>query len=159
MRYSLLTAVVLVTGMLLAGCTPDRYRPIYRLPDIRHDRRGVDYRIDNDVRAFVRYLDRNLRLSSSQARKIDRMLTERTYDLLDRNRSARIYPFPRRYYRDQHRTVQKWWASTDKRIERYLNRQQRRIYRDMVKYDFRNKNQRYEPRGRTTDRRDLSYDL
>lgn len=152
----LLIAVAGLSLLFLFGCSPYGYTSVMRFPDEWHRRaRNYGYRVDQDVREYVRFVDRHVGLSNQQARRIDRMLTERTYRLIERSRNPeRVYPFPRRYVRDQNNTERRFWRSADATIERYLDRRQRREYRDLVRREFQSRD-RYD---RRYDRNDRRYD-
>lgn len=155
MRNRIFITAVLGLGVLfLSGCSPYGYGSVMRFPDEWNRRAGGHgNRIDNDVRDYVRFVDRYVRLSNQQASRIDRMLTDRTYQLLERNRNPeRVYPFPRRYVRDQNNTERRFWRSADATIERYLDRRQRREYRDLVREEF-NSRDRYDRRDNNRNRR------
>lgn len=131
-------------SVLLSGCMMHA-GDILDLPgrDTYHYRNRVDY----DVDRYVDWLYDELRLHRQQARRIDRLLTDRTHDLLDRSRPGehhRVYPFPRRDANRMSRTVHRWWSTADRAIERHLDRQQRRHYRYLT--DPRDR--RYSRRGR-----------
>lgn len=148
-----LTLPLLVLAVVAAGCAttvydtryPDRRYPDRRQPDTRRvDHRTSRYyqHVEGDVRAYVRTLDRHLRLDRRQQQRIQRLLGERTYRLLDRTRPrehARVYPFPRRTdhrYRDT--ATERWWRTLDAQIERTLDRRQRDAYRSITRrYDDR----------------------
>ena len=139
-------------ALLLTGCL-STYGQGTHYPDRRHpdDRRHRDTRVDHyhqrihgDVSQYVTGLDRNLRLTSRQEQRISRLLSERTYRLLDRSRNDRnLYPFPRQHDRRMSRGLEVWWGDVDRDIERYLDRRQREEYRYLTRrYD-----ERYERRG------------
>ena len=150
---------LLVLAVMAAGCAsvgydtryPDRRYPDRRYPDTRrteHHASHYYHRVDRDVHDYVRRLDRPLRLNRRQQRQIGRLLTERTYRLLDRTRSVhhdRVYPFPRRTGRYQRGTAERWWRTVDRQVDRYLNRHQRDAYRAFT--------HRYDDRYRPNDRR------
>lgn len=165
-----LPLLLLALLMLLSGCytlddidnnrrypdrrTPDARYPDSRYPDSRDGRRSSAYynRVDRDARSFVQNLDRRLRLNNSDERNIDRLLSQRTYQLLDRTRRAdhdRVYPFPRRYNNNRNNAVDNWWRATDSQIERYLDRNQRDEYRRIT----RRNNDRYDRDRRDRDDR------
>lgn len=145
-------------GALATGCTPtgaarypDSRRPDARYPDTRRypdarrypdtrrapgtrgSRAAVYTRVAGDADRYVRTLDRQLRLDRQQERRIHNLLTDRAYDRVARKSSRdreRYYPFPRRA---EDRRNSDWWRSTDRQIERVLNRRQRQAYRDVVR--------------------------
>jgi hypothetical protein len=140
----------LLLVFFLTGCAatygqgthyPDtRYPDDRRYPDTRTDR--YHQRVDRDVHDYVHRLDRDLRLTRRQQQRIGRLLGEHTYRLLDRSRGndRAVYPFPRQYDRRQHRGMAIWWNEVDRDIERYLDRRQRRVYRQLTdRYDDRDR--------------------
>jgi hypothetical protein len=152
-RHFLLPLLLL---FLIAGCAtygqgtnyPDRrYPDNRRYPDTRRSDRDRQ-RVDRDVRDYVRILDRNLRLNQQQEQRIDRLISDRTYRLLDRSRGYSqndLYPFPRRFDRRQNQRVEAWWNEIDRDVERLLDRRQRDEYRYLTRrYDRRD--QRYDDR-------------
>lgn len=165
MRRPIPLLSVLTLLVLLGGCSLYGYEDIFRdrypgdrypYPDRRDDRMSRYYdRVDEDVYRYTRTVQQEVGLDRRQADRIDRLLRDRTYDLLERTSSYRhneVYPFPRRYDRERNRTVRSWWASTDRRIERELSRDQRRRYEYLVE-GRRYRDDRYRrPRGRTYDR-------
>lgn len=126
-------------GLLAAGCLPtNTVRHDRRVPEGRHASHRTDRRANaqlaRDARHHVRELDRVLRLDRRQERRIEHLLTDRASDRLRRTRARdwqRANPFPRRF---DDRATRDWWHHTDKRIERELDRRQRRVYRDLVRY-------------------------
>ena len=94
-------------------------------------------------------LDRHLRLDRRQQQRIQRVLGERTYRLLDRTRPrdhAYVYPFPRRQDRRyEDAPTDRWWRSVDSEIEHTLTRRQREAYRTLTR--------RYDDRYYRDDRR------
>ncbi len=151
-RHSLFAAG-LVGLLVLSGCsvldsqrypTPRRggtvYQPAPRPADYRRDNRAdargsAEWRrVRGDVRTYVDRLDRQLRLDNRQERQIRETLESRTYRLLergDRREARRLYPFPRRLgeQRYSNREVERFWRDADKRIERSLDREQRREFK------------------------------
>jgi hypothetical protein len=91
----------------------------------RHDRgaRALERRLERDANRYANQLDRQLRLSNQQERRIERLLVNRGYDLVVRN-GSRAYPFPRA---DRGR-LGRWWYGTDEAIARHLNHRQRAAY-------------------------------
>lgn len=171
MRRTIPLFSVLAFLVLLGGCSLYSYEDIFRdrypddrypYPDRRDGRMSRYYdRMDEDVYRYTRTLQQEVGLDRRQAERIDRVLRDRTYDLLARTPSRRhneIYPFPRRYGNERNRAVRSWWASTDRQVERHLSRDQRRRYDDLVRGRRYDRNGRYEddryrsPRGRTYDR-------
>lgn len=146
-------------GLVATGCVPihstqrsDRYprRPPTRVERVAVDR-AVRARIARDADRYVRRLDRVLRLNRRQEQRIHRLLAERAYDRVRRTRARnweRAYPFPR----SERRATRDWWAKTDRRIARVLNRRQRARYADLFydRYDHR--------RDRDWDRRRGGWD-
>ena len=128
--------------LLAAGCAGSYGQGVAvydtRVPDYRradYDR-SYAHRVDRDVRAYVRTLDRYVRLNRRQQRRISHLLAERTYRLLDRTRPrdlAYVYPFPRHDSYRQGRAVERWWRGVDRHIERQLTRRQRAEYRRLVR--------------------------
>ena len=100
-----------------------------RIPGVvvhdRNDRAGRDLerRLERDASRYANQLDRQLRLSNKQERRIERVLVNRGYDLVVRN-GARAYPFPRT---DRGR-LGNWWNTTDRAIAQHLDRRQRAAY-------------------------------
>ena len=173
MRRPTLLLPALAFLVLLGGCSVYGYEDIFRdrypgdrypYPDRRDGRTSRYYdRVDGDVYRYTRTVQQEVGLDRRQAERVDRLLRDRTYDLLERTSSYRhneVYPFPRRYDRERNRAVRSWWASTDRRIERELSREQRRRYEYLVEgrrydRDRRYRDDRYRsPRGRTYDRDD-----
>ena len=110
--------------------------------------RSYYYRVERDVRRYVRHLDRYLDLNRRQRRRIRRLLTRRTYDLLGYTRPARhhrVYPFPRHKGYGQGRRLHRWWNLTDQRIEWHLNRRQTRKFRRLTRDAYYSKH-RYDDR-------------
>lgn len=136
--------VLLLLAGLVAGCATldDLYREAERYPDdVYRDSRYPD-RNDNEVRRdvqrYVRDVDRAVRLDSRQERRLEDLLEDRTYRLLERDRYDRrsVYPLPRS--RRPSREVERWWRDADRAIERTLSRRQRDEYRRFVRrYDDR----------------------
>ena len=175
-RLSLLS-FGLVALVALSGCsvvdaqrypTPHRggtvYRPAdHRPADYRADRYNVERsaewrRVRRDVREYVRFLDRQLRLDRRQERRINETLENRTYRLLrqHRGRYAReVYPFPRRFRHDRNadRRVERFWRDADRRVERVLDREQRREHRYLTETRGRSNRGRSPRRYRDDDRR------
>lgn len=145
-RFSILS-LGLVALVALSGCSSvltDRYpgsrRSDDRKADRRYDNRAWD-RVDRDIRAYTDRLDRELRLDNRQERQIRDLLIDRTRRLARDRRSA--YPFPRRLrsVRFSDRSVERFWRDADRRIERVLDRQQTRRYRELTgRGDRRNRN-------------------
>ena len=152
--FRLALLVFVAAGALAAGCTPtgatrypdsrypdsrrpdarypDRYPDSRRYPDARRTSPAVYARVTSDADRYVRSLDRRLRLDRRQERLIRDLLADRAYDRVarrSRRDAERYYPFPRRA---EDRRNRDWWRSTDRKIERVLDRRQRRIYRDML---------------------------
>lgn len=159
MRHSRFIIVLLMAPLFLTGCAGYAYQTGVAFETVHHQtpRTSRFYnRVDQDARGYVRYLDRYLRLNKHQERRINQVLQNRTYDLLDRTRIAEhraVYPFPRHDGPRAPRITQRWWQQTDNRIESVLNRRQRREYRSLVNDD------RYDRRdGRYRDRDDVRYD-
>lgn len=152
----LLSGLVFLTGCVAYGSDVMHRRPA-------PDRGEYSVRqIDRDVKAYVRHLDRYLRLNRRQEREIRAILADRTDHLLRTTRPSsrrEVYPFPREYERYHNRTVRRWWINADRDIERALDRRQREEFRRLKQgydrrrdrdYDYRD--DRYEPR-RPTSRR------
>lgn len=133
-------------AVLAAGCAPYSIgreghhrrtrteRVVHRTPA----RAAVYRRVPNDARQYTRQLDRALRLNRRQEQAIERLLVDRTVALLDRTNPrlhARVYPFPRQ--RADSREARRWWRDTDRRIERVLDKRQRRVYRDAARGSIR----------------------
>ncbi len=163
MRRSGYTAALLVIPLLVAGCAAHvyeagvAYEVIHESP--RHDSRYY-HRVDRDARGYVNHLDHYLRLNPRQERRIERLLRNRTYDLLDRTARAehyRVYPFPRNYGRKTHRIARRWWHQTDRRIEGLLSRRQLREYRALTHRDYYD-DDRYDRRRDRYDDDDDGYD-
>ena len=133
---------VLGFGLLAAGCMPlgistrssdSRYPDSRRAPS--RTEAAVYTRVANDAGRYVRDLDRALRLDRRQERRLHDLLTDRAYDRVRRTHARdrnRAYPFPRRA---GDRFNRSWWRSTDRQVERVLDRRQQRIYRDLVRDD------------------------
>lgn len=149
--------VLLLVLLFVGGCAASVYESSHPAPPYTRDyernrpRRSDHYydRVERDTRRYVDRLDAYLHLSRRQEQRICRLLADRVYELLDRAYAAerhRVYPFPRSYERKPHRTVERWWHETDRRIEKRLTRKQRRAYRAWVSRDYR------------YNRRDLYYD-
>lgn len=150
-------------------------RPVYDRPgqDHRRDearrneaRRSQEYnRLRRDARQYTNLLDRELRLNGRQERAIERLLIERAENTLyrsdrrdNRRYQQQAYPFPRDTRLSS--SAQRWWNGTDRRIERVLDRNQRREYRYIARdlerygrYDRRD-DRRYERDDRDGDRDD-----
>ena len=142
MRRSGFTAALLVISLLGAGCAAHvyeagvAYEVVHESP--RHGSRYY-HRVDRDARGYVNHLDYYLRLTHRQERRINRLLKNRAYDLLDRTARSehyRVYPFPRNYGRKTHRIARRWWHETDRRIENLLSRRQIREYRALTDRDY-----------------------
>ncbi|MEM1054268.1 MAG: hypothetical protein AAGI52_01980 [Bacteroidota bacterium] len=163
MTRSTLFSFGLVTLVALSGCsvveaqrypTPHRGGEVYRPVDHRSerydrraDRRGIDRRVRRDVRQYVRFLDRELRLSGRQEFRITEILENRAFRHLNRHDYRRAYPFPREFRRERrNRAVARFWDDADWRIERVLNRRQTREYRFITdgRGRHRYRNDRYE---------------
>lgn len=131
---------VLGFGLLAAGCMPlgfptrssdSRYPDSRRAPS--RTEAAVYARVSNDADRYVRGLDRALRLDRRQERRLHDLLTDRAYDRVRRTHARdrnRAYPFPRRAGDRYNRS---WWRSTDRQIERVLDRRQKRVHRDLVR--------------------------
>ena len=153
--YRLTLSLLLLFGasLVAAGCVPlgvenprtDRRYPDARYPDTRRSTRTervIYSRASSDANRYVRSIDRRLRLDRRQEERISRLLADRAYDQVRRtNARDRAYPFPRRA---ADRATEKWWRDADRRIERELNRQQKRVYKDMTR--------EYERSARRDDR-------
>ena len=125
--------------------------------------RTTEYRrISSDASDYARRLDSALRLSNGQEQRIENLLVDRTARLLQRTnpRDHRdVYPFPRRFSGDS-RAARSFWASTDRDIERLLDRRDADAYRQYVRgggrYDTRYNDGRYGNgtygNGRSDDR-------
>lgn len=90
-------------------------------------------RIIYDADQYAGFLDRELRLNSRQERDIERLLIDRTRDLLRRTHLRdhhRVYPFPR-YNRTG--ATRHWWGGADRSIERMLSPHQRQMYQYLVR--------------------------
>lgn len=142
MSTALRTSSLFLLALLVAGCStfgyptryPDsRYPDPRRAPDTRRAGAAVHVRVAQDADRYVQVLDRRVRMNQNQERRIHRLLTERAFERVARRSSrdqARYYPFPRRTD-DRHN--RSWWKSTDRQIERVLDRRQRRVHRDLVR--------------------------
>jgi len=138
-------ALLLVFGLGATGCSA-AYGAQYRSAShgqaststTHYDHDGytstAEYRsIRRDADRYADLLDRELRLSGRQERNIERLLIDRTRDLLRRTRRRdhyRVYPFPRR---DRRNSVGRWWDRTDRYIEQMLHPRQRNEYRRLVR--------------------------
>ena len=141
--------------------TPDSRRyPDSRYPDDygRNDdyRTTSEYRsVERDVDRYTDRLDRALRLSTSQERRVEALLRDRTYDLLRRTRRDEhryVYPFPRN---DNDRYTQRWWDDTDRAIEGVLDRRQRDEHRRLTRgYGYNDRYDRNDDRYDDRNRRD-----
>ena len=162
-RFTLSLLLLVGAGLIASGCLPlgiedprtdrrypdsrypDRY-PDSRYPDSRRTSRAervVYSRVSNDADRYVRSIDRALRLDRRQEQRIARLLSDRAFREVRSKRSRDVaYPFPRRA---ADRATAKWWRDADRRIERELDRRQRRIYKDMTR--------QYERSARRDDRR------
>jgi hypothetical protein len=137
--------LVLLAGALTAGCLPHGYgahrtsdRAVVRTPPPPPRSAPLYNRTDRDANAYARQLARPLRLSPMQQRQVRDVVSRRTFELLDRTRSRdhhQVYPFPRRA-NDRSRAVQRYWRDTDRAIERVLAPEQRRAYRNYVRYHY-----------------------
>lgn len=90
-------------------------------------------RIHRDADRYADFLDRELHLSGRQERDIERLLRDRTRDLLRHTRVRdhyHVYPFPRQ---NRTRAARSWWDRTDRYIERMLRPHQRNEYRFIVR--------------------------
>lgn len=101
--------------------------------DHHHYTNTSEYRsIRRDADRYAGFLDHELRLSSRQERNIERLLRNRTRDLLRRTRPRdhhHVYPFPRHNRTQSHRL---WWDQTDRHLERMLHPHQRHEYRHLI---------------------------
>lgn len=107
-------------------------------------------RVQSDARRYANDLRRPLRLDRRQQAAIERILTDRAVQTLDRTRARdreAVYPFPRRAA-ERNRTVQRWWRDSDRAIERVLDRDQRRAYQNYVRAQERNRGNDRGNRGR-----------
>lgn len=138
MRLSLL----LLLAALATGCAPleDLYREVERYSeDVYRSARtgGSNGDVRRDAERYVRDVDRAVRLDRDQERRMQDLLEDRADRLLDRDdrydrRSD--YPFPRSERAS--REVERWWADTDRAIERLLSGRQRDDYRRFIeRYD------------------------
>lgn len=136
MRSVSVTLSVVAVALLASGCTAYTYSDIFDAAVYGpHRSRNYD-RVHDDARRHVRYLDRELRLDRRQAERIHRILVDRTYRLLDQTRPRDhryVYPFPRRFDRDQPSVTRRWWARTDRSVASVLSRRQKEWYREMVR--------------------------
>ena len=132
-RFSLLS-FGLVAILALSGCSdvlsqrsPNRrgdYRQAERRADRRADSRDWN-RLDRDARDYAQRLDRQLRLRDRQEQQIRRILVDRGDRL--RRGGRTVYPFPRSTRSSG------YWRDVDARIERVLDREQSRRYREMTR--------------------------
>ena len=147
---------LLLISMAAAGCMTYAGDILERPGrDTREVHRYRD-QVDRDVYRYVRWMNRELDLYREQARDLDRVLRQRTHNLLDHTRTSdyyRVYPFPRQDWRAMSRTTQRWWEDTDRLIERRLTYRQGRRYRYLV--ENRRQGRRDDrPRRRRGDRWD-----
>lgn len=154
-------ALLVVFGLGATGCTA-AYGAHYRSASYGHvststthydhDRYSntSEYRsIRRDADRYANFLDHELHLSGRQERNIERLLIDRTRDLLRRTRPRyhhHVYPFPRH---NRTRSVNLWWNRTDSYIEHMLNPRQRHEYRHLVR-SFEHRGG-YSPRDRNRD--------
>lgn len=113
-------------------------------------------RIRRDANRYADLLDRELRLTGSQERNIERLLRDRARHLLRSTRPSRhyrVYPFPRNV---RSRVVREWWNRTDQSIMRMLSHRQRAEYRRLTRsmdrhqgysYDYDRDDRRNRGRG------------
>lgn len=139
-RIPSLLALALLAA-LAAGCMPytiegrhhrARTERVAHRPPARSA--ALYRRVPADARQHARQLGRALRLDRRQERAVERLLVERTAALLEGTSPrlhALVYPFPR--LRAESREARRWWRETDRRIERVLDRRQRRAYRDALR--------------------------
>lgn len=152
-RSTLSLLLLVGISLIAAGCVPlgtQTTRNDRRYPDTRgtstRAERVIYSRVSQDANRYVRSLDRALRLNRQQEDRITRLLADRAYDQVRRSRDRnRAYPFPRRA---DDRATEKWWRDADKRIERELNRQQKRVYKDMTRQYERSARRDNRDRGR-----------
>ncbi len=102
--------------------------------DHHHYTNTSEYRsIRRDADRYADFLDHELHLSRRQERNIERLLRDRTRELL-RHTQPRdhhyVYPFPRN---NRAQSVRQWWNRTDSYIERTLNPHQRHEYRHLAR--------------------------
>ncbi|MFN3596609.1 MAG: hypothetical protein ACK41D_04995 [Rubricoccaceae bacterium] len=155
----------LVGLLLLAGCADYRYGaplpgdvrlPRYERP-VDSRRASAEWRrTPSDARRFVADLDRRMvrfdrrsGLDRNQRARIERIVENRTYALLERTHvrdHRRVYPLPRV---ERTREQQAFWRATDREIERVLDRRQRETFRDLTL----GASVREERRGRDDGRR------
>lgn len=138
----------LVALLLLAGCADYRYgaplpgntRPVPRYERPADARASAEWRrTPQDARRFVADLDRRMRridrrsgLDRNQQARIERLVENRTYALLQRTHARdhrHVYPLPRV---ERTREQQAFWRATDREIERVLDRRQRETFRDLT---------------------------
>lgn len=142
MRRSGSISGLLLIPLLLAGCAGYGYRAGAAYETVHHSPRPESryyQRVEPDARRYTQRLDRSLHLSQRQERSIARLLTDRTYALLDRTprpERDRVYPFPRQDGRRMNRFARRWWQETDRRIEQHLNRRQIRESRAWHDRDY-----------------------
>ena len=134
MRRSLLAASLLLlalSGCQSLGSLDQIYREIERIPRTFDPRGGGTDRVQRDADAYLRDLDRAVRLDGRQERQVRDILVSRASRV-----ASRDYPFPRG--RATSRAADDWWRSTDDRIERLLSDRQLDDYWDFVdRYDSR----------------------
>lgn len=129
-----LSALAALLAIGLTGCaytvpaTAQRDRGPRAPSVVVHDRndrgaRDLERRLERDAGRYANQLDRQLRLSKQQERRIERTLVNRGYDLVARN-GSRAYPFPRT---DRGR-LGNWWSTTDRAVAQHLSREQQRAY-------------------------------
>ncbi|MGB3542722.1 MAG: hypothetical protein WBA11_07360, partial [Rubrivirga sp.] len=172
MHRSLLSLTALAGLVALSGCAGlgnygnndyygndrygnDRYED-GRYGNDRYNNRGrsaFHRRVERDARRYVNDLDRYLRISNREERAIRDLLIDRTYRLLDQTNVRRhrdVYPFPRRG------RAQRWWAQTDRQVERILDRRFHEPYGYYNRYGGQRYNEYY--RHRRYDNRRGWYD-
>ena len=144
MRLLLLSAL----AVALAGCgsLDDLYRQAERASgrtyDGRYDRDSRDLR--RGVDRYVRDVDRAVRLSNRQERRVRDVLYDRADRYAYRGGRYADDPFPRS--RRASREADRFWRDADRAIERELDRRQRDRYRRFTR--------RFEDRSRDRNRRD-----
>lgn len=137
-------ALLFAFGFSVAGCT-SAYGAHYRSASYGHVSTGtVHYdhdrytstpeyrRISRDADLYADFLDRELHLDGRQEQHIERLLRDRTRELLRYTAPRdhyRVYPFPRDARTP---TERQWWNRTDSLIERTLYPPQRHEYRRLV---------------------------
>lgn len=146
--------LLLVAMLVLSGCAVYGADIMHRRPAPERAAGPSPNRVERDVRAYVRHLDRELKLNRRQERSIERVLLDRTDHLMRTTRAPernRVYPFPRRYDEYSNRGTMRFWQLADRDVERVLTRRQVADFRRMTdgrdhrRYDDRrDSNRRYD---------------